>query len=191
MPENIVCPTCGREYPWQVPREYCQSCKTEFTRGTCYVCRTYREDLRHGKCKDCCRDISRQCIARKRADSNNNYAGWVKKINSVPAPIHTLTEDEWLEACRYFGGCALCSKPQIETRLMYVPAHRGGKYTMYNMVPACEDCATSYKQTVKARGNPFTRVYNCNDYKDSVARLKKVMTYLEGKYDEYIKNYSV
>lgn len=190
MPSDITCPKCGRVYPWQVPREFCQSCRTELLQGTCYVCREYSDAIRHGKCMDCSREINRRYIRRRRARANDEYAEWVTMISNVPRPIRALTEEEWRAVCVHFKGCALCGKYEIEARLLFVPAHRGGTYTKFNVIPGCEKCATAFNQTVKAKGNPMhtaTTAYSSAQ----LARLEEIKKYLKERFDEYGQETSI
>lgn len=184
MPENLICPKCGREYPWQVPREYCLTCKTEFRRGTCYVCRQYSEDIRIGKCYKCSLVINRKYSKRIRDKANAEYEAWTEMVSTMPKPVKSFTEADWIKACVFFKGCALCDSPQIEARALFIPAHRGGAYTMYNVIPLCEKCATSYGQSIRSKTNPF---YNATANYSAVQlkRLARMRGYLKERYDEY------
>lgn len=190
MIENITCPTCGHVYPWQVPRSMCRYCKTEFTRGTCYVCREYKDHIRHGKCRECSNEINSRSSKRQAANAAQEYAEWVNKITSVPKPLKTLTEDDWLYACSYFNGCAICGEDTIDARVLFVPGHRGGTYTMYNVIPACEKCATAHNQTAAYKNNPFSALYG-KYTRANRERLETLKKYLQERLVEYDKRNSI
>lgn len=183
MIENIKCPKCGHEYPWQVPREYCRFCRTELTRGTCYLCKQYNDRIRHGKCQACSNKLNVKSVQRSAARAKSEYAEWLEKIK-VPKPIVPLSEDDWIRACSYFGGCALCDSDQIDARLLFVPGSRGGTYTMFNVIPACEKCATALRQAASYKGDPFSVRNIGGTYKP---RLTKIRAYLQERLDEYGK----
>lgn len=57
---------------------------------------------------------------------------------------HDLTPAEWAALQLAWGGCAYCGA--TETRLerdCVLPISRGGRYTLTNVVPACNACNTS------------------------------------------------
>jgi hypothetical protein len=62
-----------------------------------------------------------------------------------------MSEQQWLEACNYFNGCAICGSEDIETREFFVPFSKGGRYTAWNMFPLCGKCAIH----TKPAANPF------------------------------------
>lgn len=59
------------------------------------------------------------------------------------APTLMITEKEWRNACKFFGGCAFCGG-QIEVRAMYFPALLNGKHTPWNVIPLCAECKKSH-----------------------------------------------
>ncbi len=57
---------------------------------------------------------------------------------------HDLTPEQWAALQVEWGGCAYCGK--VDTRLerdCVLPISRGGRYTLENVVPACNSCNTS------------------------------------------------
>ncbi len=60
------------------------------------------------------------------------------------AQFGALTEDQWLQTCLYFGGCAMCGKNEIQSKVYVVPPSMGGKYAEWNVIPFCEECSTHY-----------------------------------------------
>ncbi len=184
MPNDLVCPTCNRVYPWQVPREKCSTCGYYFTRGTCYVCREYKDELWHGGCKECKKIGNRNWMRRAASNANDEYDAWVASICAVPKPVRLLTEDEWDRICNYFKGCALCGAMEIESRILYVPGHRGGVYTKFNVLPVCEKCATSYKQQANYKGNPFENLW-FQYTAEKRRRLESLKKYLHNMLEEY------
>lgn len=57
---------------------------------------------------------------------------------------HDLTDDQWVALMDAWGGCAYCGGEgaalQKDTML---PISRGGRYTLTNVVPACQSCNAS------------------------------------------------
>ena len=58
--------------------------------------------------------------------------------------VHDLTEDQWQELKKAWGGCAYCgvATDQLQKDCVLPIAH-GGRYTLGNVVPACQHCNTS------------------------------------------------
>lgn len=57
---------------------------------------------------------------------------------------HDLTPAQWSDLRSRWGGCAYCGA--VGTRLerdCVLPISRGGRYTITNVVPACNACNTS------------------------------------------------
>ena len=57
---------------------------------------------------------------------------------------HDLTDEQWAALMDAWGGCAYCGGDgaalQKDTML---PISRGGRYTLANVVPACQSCNAS------------------------------------------------
>lgn len=137
-------------------------------------------------CKKCAlATVSKQVAAvdsahRKRA--KQEYVQWKERIASVP--FRPLTEDEWLQAVKYFNGCAICGADSVDARCFFISAKEGGKYVAWNVVPACEKCATHLRTNL----NPFEMLdprINDSLYAmkrgNNLALLHKVKDYLERK----------
>lgn len=188
MPDNLICPKCGAVYPWQKPRDKCRYCKTRFTRGTCAICHEYSDKVNRGYCTKCKAKSDIAYLRRNKAKATEEYLDWLNTISQVPAPLRTLTEEDWDYACRYFGGCAICGKPEIEARVYYVPRGLGGSYTMYNIVPVCEKCAMTYNQVLRDAtvSNPFKAVYG-QYHAENRHRVDKVKSFLKERYEEYVR----
>lgn len=151
----------------------CRFCGRYFTEGTCIICGEYCYDIVPGvgQCKKCydakqaCRYIdipkpapkrrprkiyndgksySMRAYERRTKAADERYEAWIKRLTSIQT--HTLTEDEWLRACSYFGGCALCGSESIDTRGYFIRFKDGGRYNACNIIPLCESCATSVKR---------------------------------------------
>lgn len=72
---------------------------------------------------------------------------WQDRISKIPRTCKTLTEDQWIEAVKYFDGCAICGSESIDTRGYFIPFKYGGRYCNWNIIPMCEKCATNAKRT--------------------------------------------
>jgi hypothetical protein len=125
-------------------------------------------------------------MKRKRDAADIEYSDWLHKLRAIPRPYKTLTEDEWIAACQHFNGCAVCREDKIDAKMLFVPAHRGGPYTCYNVVPVCEKCATAHRLSIKVKGNPFHRLFNeySRAKKDYLENIKQ---YLKERLEEYVK----
>ncbi len=122
------CETCGWEAPPGYPADTCSYCGVQFGVRLNKNKRFYEKSKR---------------VAQQR------YEDWIELVDG--AFTHTLTEEEWLRACDYFDGCALCGSENISTRHYFIPFKAGGKYTEYNIIPVCEECTL----TLKRAKNPF------------------------------------
>lgn len=162
------CKKCGWEYPFITPYPSCRFCGTWFTVGICKVCGEYSDDIIPSTklCRTCYNKrngVYQKRVKRTTEDNQKKYrrlvkeaddrfAAWTKRLSEIKT--HTLTEDEWLEACRYFGGCALCANDSIDARGYFVRFEDGGKYNACNVIPVCDKCATE----IKYQSNPFRQM---------------------------------
>lgn len=92
--------------------------------------------------------------AKKRSDRYHNKLRdkWDKALQAMlEKEIKPMTEDEWHKVCEYFGGCAVCGEPHIESREFFLGFQDGGRYTAWNMFPQCGKCATHTRFV----SNPF------------------------------------
>lgn len=87
-------------------------------------------------------------IAKRRLAAETYYAKWQASTSIEFKPI---TEEAWLKACEYFGGCAICGDERIETRQFFIGFQHGGKYAPWNVFPACAKCSNFARQIE----NPF------------------------------------
>ena len=149
------CNKCGWEYPGEYKPRKCKYCGTRFTMGICVYCHQWSDVLDSiNRCRACKNKHNIEWARNKRNEADKAYNDWIKKIASIPKPYTTLTEEQWLEACKHFGACAYCNNRGIDARSMFIPCKYGGRYCDWNIVPACEKCETSSKLTE----NPFKRM---------------------------------
>ena len=118
------------------------------------------------------------------------YAAWLESINSIDRRCvgstqtisNAMTEEEWLNACRYFDGCAICGEI-IDAKMYFVPLKDGGKYTSYNMIPVCEACA------LKRRGDTYQPFKYFNKAFGTIpngeARLERMIGYLSKEIEKH------
>ena len=58
--------------------------------------------------------------------------------------LHDLTDEQWSALKSAWGGCAYCGQVDIALQRDCVLAiSRGGRYTLDNVVPACQSCNAS------------------------------------------------
>lgn len=124
------------------------------------------------------------------SNAEESFKAWKDMIASIPSKSPTLTEEQWLDACKYFGGCAYCGGSSIDARSMFIRFKDGGRYCAWNIIPACERCETSRKVI----HNPFLRMdqhisknAGCAaiKYNFTIENLQKIVEYLQSKMEEY------
>lgn len=158
------CPECGWEFPGAYSGTKCKFCKAELTHHKCTVCGAFlpTAEFYRRKSTGVINKVCRTCTIESKIkyDADNpdkvkeriarflqthkdlaedNYAIW---HDMIQLPYKPLTEAEWLKACEYFGGCAICGDEHIETREYFVDFKSGGKYAAWNIFPMCGKCAT-------------------------------------------------
>lgn len=126
-------------------------------------------------------DDNQKYYRRLCKEADERFATWTERLKSITT--HTLTEDEWLECCNYFGGCALCNSDQIDARGYFIRFEDGGKYNACNVIPICDKCATA----IKYQSNPFRQMNPTINRNLATSRgyskekLEKVAEYLQSK----------
>lgn len=180
------CKKCGWEYPIDWPGRICRFCQEPFIDGPCSICGKYSEKLHNGKCT-ACKTIEHRAWREKRVNNADMaFADWRKRIASLPYPSPTLTEGQWMEACKHFGGCAYCGSADIDSRSMFIQFKDGGRYCAWNIIPACERCETARKRD----SNPFLRMDNkyrraayhsAKKYGFTLENLQRIVDYLASK----------
>lgn len=181
-----TCKHCGWVYPITQPGRNCIICGQPFEVVTCSSCGTPTpaKELSGETlwCKAC---VNRRDVAGKHRRMQarvDRFDEWLAKIAAVPADYPTLTEEQWLEACTFFNGCARCYSKDIDTRGFFVGAKLGGRYCDWNIIPLCEKCATNWDLDRSV----FKYVYNRDNSKrsrESRDCLEKIIHYLGGKLD--------
>lgn len=129
--------------------------------------------------------------AKQSSKAEEALAEWMSLVNKIPADYHTLTNDEWLEACAFFDGCAMCDNPHINTRGFFLLFKAGGKYSKWNIIPLCEDCARkhrTYTNPFRAMHRRFGQAGNIEKamehYYNSDRRLNKILAYLRPRLED-------
>ena len=197
-----TCKNCGWEYPLITPYATCRFCGRAFTEGICSKCGQHSTDIIPATrlCRECynkrngeyCKKRVRSTDDRQKsyrrwcAEADERFAAWRDKLSKLK--VTTLTESEWLEACSYFKGCALCDSEQIDARGYFIRFEDGGKYNRCNVIPLCDKCATD----LKYQSNPFRQM---NPYINrnlatsrglSLAKLEKAAEYLHSKMEDIV-----
>ena len=170
-----ICTNCKWEYPLHYKYSKCRWCNAFLDKHICWMCNKlkplseyyfHKSGKNAGTIKRICKDCNRfrstkesedyhkyydrhlRFIQRKKEYLKKLYQDWLQITN---VPFKPLTEKEWLEACAYFNGCAICGNPDIEVRQFFVKFEKGGRYTPWNVFPVCGNC-NKYNRYVE---NPF------------------------------------
>lgn len=190
-----VCSKCGWVYPITHNERSCRFCKEPFEKRFCSVCGLYTILLPNSlMCHDCHNlllyTFNYKPGLKGQYEAIQYFEEWLKLIEAVPKPIKTLTEDDWIKACRYFGKCALCNSENIDARVLFIAFNLGGRYAAWNVLPGCDICATELKR----EQNPFvryipasylSRIVKRNDCKKD--NLNKVIKYLRPILEKEVK----
>lgn len=181
-----TCSKCGWEYPIEWPGRKCRFCGEPFLESPCSHCGTITT-LRNGVCRPCETRQHAAWVRERKNLANDAMRDWLKKISNIPQPYKTLTEDEWLEACKHFGGCAYCGDANIDSRSMFISFKTGGRYCAWNILPACEKCETlrrSESEHYFLRMDNMLRRGNKEPAKKhgfTLEKLNKITEYLQSK----------
>ena len=157
-----TCTKCGWKFPYSYTKKKCRFCRSYLDTLYCKKCKQNKklEEFSSGYCKPC---ASRSVIEHQKRNpektrkrKNEAYAKYKQMENEkmnklLQVKAKTMTEEEWLKICEYFGGCAICEDPHIEVRSFFIPFEEGGKYTAWNMLPLCGKCSAS----IPRYKNPF------------------------------------
>lgn len=190
-----TCKKCGWIYPITQPGMRCRVCGEPFDIVKCRVCgKIVSGDERVPKvnlCKPCHNAEERRHMVKyeekRRQQFKDVYADWLARLAAVPKDHPTLSEEQWLDACRHFNGCAICGDETIDTRGFFVQFEEGGRYCDWNIIPMCAKCGSEYRM----QPNPFKQAW----LRDKTARasnhrecLPKIVDYLGGKLDDACRN---
>jgi hypothetical protein len=120
--------------------------------------------------------------------TDTQFKDWLDKIKRVPKDYPTLTQEQWLAACKHFDGCAMCDSESIDARGFFIEFKEGGRYCDWNVIPMCDICVSNHK----IRTNPFKMMHhrlgikpkssketNLEFAHNSPKRLKKIVDYLQ------------
>lgn len=179
------CSKCGWEFSENYSHMVCKFCHGLMLTGYCKECGEWSEKLFYGKiCHKCYADYRRGLDHARVDRQRETFEEWCAIIAKLPAK--PLTEQQWLEACEHFNGCAYCGNPEIAARSMFIDFQDGGRYCDWNIIPACEQCATA----IKVEPNPFIRMDRtkrrgkANQARRlgfSLENLQRIVDYLQSK----------
>ena len=192
-----TCRNCGWVHPATYQKRKCKFCNAAMPYDThCAYCGKFVAKVNKSDwlCKDCSTMYARQREKNIRIRNNKKYEEWLDEIKLIPTPYKTLTEDEWLAACKHFGGCAYCGSDDISARSMFIDFKDGGRYCSWNIIPSCERCETAWKST----NNPFIRMNStigrCHNsaakkYGWNTTKLQTIVDYLHAKIEEVLNEH--
>lgn len=180
------CKKCGWEYPATSNIRKCRFCGELFTVGYCSKCGQWKENLRINRCQECETQSNKEWHQRHKNGVETRFKDWLEKIKQIPTPYITLTEEQWMQACKHFEGCAYCGSSDISARSMFIAFKDGGRYCAWNIIPSCEICETARKST----SNPFklmnnklgrTKAHTAVKFGYDLNKLQKIVDYLQTK----------
>lgn len=180
-PTPGYCKKCGAycENIYKYNNHLCSKCNSKVVMANLKASPYYRERKNEARVK---------MHAKWRTQAIKKYEDWLEQLKQVST--HSLTEDEWMQVCRYFNGCALCGADSIDARVYFIQFKEGGKYNACNIIPACEACATDYKKQVNPfllmdiefAGSECKRINRGQNKKN----LQKIVDYLQSKIEEVL-----
>lgn len=194
-----TCKRCGWVYPITQPGTKCKICGERFEQVMCSACgKVFIYDGKSTTCPDCRIRYVSNSIKKRRKAMDDRFQEWIDKVKRVPKNYQTLTEAQWLEACRYFDGCARCACEEIDTRGFFVGRELGGRYCDWNIIPLCTRCAkmwqldkSMFKYTwdkEKMRGDKRYRKVGVTDNKRELRdSLERLVSYLEVRLNNAIR----
>jgi len=172
------CPACGWVFPSTYINSTCRFCHSPLLLCICPICGELKvpystEDL---ICKDCKAKQNRVLYnAKKKAYHEKLNATLIKRLTTPK--FRALTEAEWLETCSYFAGCAYCGNSSIDARTYFIPFADGGRYTVWNVIPICEECAK--QQNLFKRIPDVANIHKSK--KESAQYISKIIKYLSSR----------
>ena len=145
------CSTCGIAYPDIWEASTCRNCGGLIEHDT----------------------VAPKSTAQKAIELEKRWHDWRNKMFS--APPRPLKEEDWLQMCSVFNGCAICGSESIDEKLLVVPTYLGGKLYTYNVIPACSFCTDRIRQSQLS--NPLKPFYTLKGI--DAAKVSKIFNYLE------------
>lgn len=179
--DTKTCKKCGWVVSIHEPSLRCPICGTQYEVRECRICgAVYTQWEKHHfrpVCSKCYYRVIKQFDKQKKLLDQRRrdvYNEWLEKIKLVPDKYPRLTEEQWMEAVKHFGKCALCGDESIDARGYFVPFKLGGKYCDWNIIPICSKCALKTRQNY----NYFIT--------DRPPGLVDIITYLEVRLEKAI-----
>lgn len=123
----------------------------------CCGCKQLVNKLHNKYCSACDAAAYNRSRLKRLKKIEDDYNEWLAKIKDKE--YHPLTEEEWMDTCRYFKRCAYCDTREISVRSLFIDFKAGGRYAVWNVLPSCEICALAIKTTP----NPFFRMNNIHN----------------------------
>lgn len=197
-----TCKRCGWVYPITQPGTKCLICGEPFELVACRVCGAIFEQNTTSKnltnrCSKCAQLAHVDSMRKRIAGMHDRFDEWLAKVREVPKDYPTLTEEQWMEACRYFNGCARCDSDEIDARGFFIGRQLGGRYCDWNVIPLCTKCAAVWKLDksafayayLKGRdryGKNKRRIGVSNDTLEFTRNIENIAKYLEVRLDRAV-----
>lgn len=199
-----TCKSCGWVFPSTQPGKKCLICGTPFDVIVCTICGKALpiSEIVPGTCTcvECVRlrnnTLSLKSRHRRYERLDRRFDDWIAKVRRVPTKYPTLTEAQWLEACKHFNGCARCNSDEIDTRGFFIARSLGGRYCDWNIIPLCERCAKIWKldksvftYAIKKdyRKNKSSSKFHGDGTTEYADNLEKIIEYLEVRLDNALR----
>lgn len=155
--------------------KYCTECGDllELTTKNFYKSNSV-EDGFTTKCKKCIRIKQKENITVIRKNKRIYQQHRRSRKKKLPS---TFNQEQWTECKEYFNNsCCYCGEKTVELQQdHFIPISKGGHYTNYNIVPACQGCNVSKKD---------------NDFKEWYLQQKFYSKERENKILRYLKSNS-
>lgn len=134
-------------------------------------------------CKPCFNAFNKRVKEGTKKRLADELDEWLALVKAVPKSYPTLTEQQWMDACRFFDGCARCHSKEIDARGFFIGPAQGGRYCDWNIIPLCERCAGVWdvNRVTFMRIMRRDQEARSHEYRESLFRI---VEYLHGRLEK-------